>query len=167
MPRMVVLVDKNHWSWRCDHNNCPPPATSSFGGWKTFFLTKKNFINCCINVFRQIFIVQIKYTHIWNTMYINIIKYIYIYMLPPPPRDLPFQNVLVPPQGDMTIRFSLRWSAYLHNYMPDMYFKSRWPYLHWSDVTCCRKVCSHSGLFSWIQFLLLYIWYWSILSEQN
>ncbi len=38
--------------------------------------------------------------------------YIYIYATPPP-RDLPFQNVLVPPQGDMTTRFSL-----LHNYMP-------------------------------------------------
>ena len=45
-------------------------------------------------------------------------SYIYIYATPPPPRDLPFQNVLVPLQGDMTTRFSLRWSAYLHNYSP-------------------------------------------------
>ncbi len=44
--------------------------------------------------------------------------YIYVYICYPPPRDLPFQNVLVPPQGYMTIRFSLRWSANLHNYMP-------------------------------------------------
>ena len=37
-------------------------------------------------------------------------------MLPPHPPGPTFQNVLVPRQGDMTIRFSLLWSAYVYIY---------------------------------------------------
>ena len=48
-----------------------------------------------------------------NIIYIDIGQ---IYMLAPP-RDLLFQNVLVPHQGDMMIRLALLLSAYVHIYM--------------------------------------------------
>ncbi len=40
------------------------------------------------------------------------------YYILTPPRDLPLQNDLIPLQGDMTICFSLWWSAYVYIYTP-------------------------------------------------
>ena len=89
--------------------------------------------------------------------------YIYIYMLPPPPGPTFSECSSTSPREHDDPLLTTVICIPTELYAPqDLYFKSRWPYLHWSDVTCCRKVCSHSGLFSWMQFLL-----WSILSEQN
>ncbi len=64
---------------------------------------------------------------------------------PPGPTFSECFSTLSPRQGDMTIRCSLMWSAYLYVYMltppkPLLFNPVDLTYLHWSDVTCCRKV---------------------------
>ena len=88
-----------------------PVGTDSWSGC-TGMIGDKSHLNKCLEYTSR------EGSHGYNYYMITRHTKYNIYICYPPPRDLPFQNVLVPPQGDMTTRFSLRWSAYLHNYSP-------------------------------------------------
>ena len=93
----------------------------------------------------------------------------------PAPPDVPFQNVLEPPNVRRHIKATWRSASHycdLHRYIyiymlvppQDLSFEFCLPCMHWSEVTCCRKVRSHWGLSSWIWLLL---WVLNYSSSKN